>query len=257
MRETVSQLTTILRTRRFHEVTRLVQVYKSKIPPFVEYRTPAVYQAGSTVLAGIDAIQKRFLRECTLTEEDAILFVNLAPGNTLRDCNAGPDSPICSWMWPETLCEHFPISRHHRPVGTSSYTMVPVIYRSGSVRHWVSQISTICFQQGWFDQTSVAAIQHELQCLLKFSAVSREDGWQHTCSPRVSLAVHPLPPFRSISGLVRRWWWLIQPQVFAWIFVNLKSSSAGCSNLQRVKRENTTPTPLRPATSTPRLERLS
>ena len=29
-------------------------------------------------------------------------------GNTWRCCNAGPDSPICSLMWPETTCEHVP-----------------------------------------------------------------------------------------------------------------------------------------------------
>ena len=87
VQETVSQasrkLTTILRTGRFHDVTRLVHVYKSKILPFVEYRTPAVYHAARTILGGIDAIQKRFLRECNLTEEDALLLFNLAPlGNT-------------------------------------------------------------------------------------------------------------------------------------------------------------------------------
>ena len=76
VRETVNQaswkLTTILRTRRFHEVTRLVQVCKSKILSCVEYHTPAVYHAASTILAGIDAIQRHFLRECRLTEEDAL-----------------------------------------------------------------------------------------------------------------------------------------------------------------------------------------
>ena len=42
------------------------------------------------------------------------------------------------------------------------------------------------------EQTSVAAMQHELQCLLKFRAVNREDGWLHTFSPNVSLSEHPL-----------------------------------------------------------------
>ena len=45
------------------------------------------------------------------------------------------------------------------------------------------------------EQKSVAAMQHELQCLLKFRAVNREDGWQHTFSPRVSLSEHPLHHF--------------------------------------------------------------
>ena len=40
-----------------------VQVYKSKVLSFVEYRTPAVYHAAKTTLAEIDAVQTRFLRE--------------------------------------------------------------------------------------------------------------------------------------------------------------------------------------------------
>ena len=94
MRETVNQaswkLTTILRTRRFHEVTRLVQVFKSKILSFVEeYRTPAVYgHAASTMLAGIDAIQRRFLRDHLSSQKTHcwhLVFFNLAPLETRRD----------------------------------------------------------------------------------------------------------------------------------------------------------------------------
>ena len=130
VRETASQaswkVTTILRTRSFHEVTRLVQVFKSKILSFVEYRTPAVYHAASTFLAGIDAIQKRFFGECSPTEEDALLFFNLAPaGNTSRYCNAGPDSPICSWIWSETLCEHVPT---RAPIDLSETLLAPPVH---------------------------------------------------------------------------------------------------------------------------------
>ena len=75
------KLTTILRTRRFHGVSQLVQVYIS----FVEYRTPAVYHAAKTTLAGIDAVQRRFLRECGLSDEEALLHFNLAPLETRRD----------------------------------------------------------------------------------------------------------------------------------------------------------------------------
>ena len=89
VRDVVSQaswkLTTILRTRRFHGVSQLVQVYKSKVLSFVEYRTPAVYHAVKTTLAGIDAVQRRFLRECGLSDEEALLHVNLAPLETRRE----------------------------------------------------------------------------------------------------------------------------------------------------------------------------
>ena len=79
------KLTTILWARRLHDVPQLVQVYTSKVPSFVEYRTPAVYHAAKTTLPGIDAVQKRFLRECGLSDEDALLHLNLAPLETRRD----------------------------------------------------------------------------------------------------------------------------------------------------------------------------
>ena len=85
VRQASWKLTTILWTRRFHGVSQLVQVYKSKDPPFVEYRTPAVYHAAKTALAGIDAVQRRFLRECGLSDDDALLLFNLAPLETRRD----------------------------------------------------------------------------------------------------------------------------------------------------------------------------
>ena len=88
-RDVVSQaswkLTTILRTRRFHGVSQLVQVYKSKVLSFVEYRTPAVNHVAKTTLAGIDAVQRRFLRECGLSDEDALLHFNLVPLETPRN----------------------------------------------------------------------------------------------------------------------------------------------------------------------------
>ena len=73
------KLTTILWTRRLHGVSQLVQVYKSKVLSFVEYRKPSVYHAAKTILTGIDAVQSRILRECGLSDEDALLHFNLAP----------------------------------------------------------------------------------------------------------------------------------------------------------------------------------
>ena len=51
---------------RSHEVDSSVQIEDT-------------FVRGQTMLAGIDAIQKRFLRGCCLTEEDALVFFNLAP----------------------------------------------------------------------------------------------------------------------------------------------------------------------------------
>ena len=44
-------------------------------------------------------------------------------------------------------------------------------------------------------QKSVAAMQHELQTLLKFRARNGDSCWLHTFSPRVPLHEHPLQLF--------------------------------------------------------------
>ena len=90
VRDVVSQasweLTTILTTRRFHGVSQLVQVYKSKVLSFVEYRTPAVHHAAKTTLAGIDAGEHVFAlsavgfpetRRTTFITQEASSFANV------------------------------------------------------------------------------------------------------------------------------------------------------------------------------------
>ena len=45
------------------------------------------------------------------------------------------------------------------------------------------------------EQKSTAAMQHELQTLLKFCAANGDDSRFHTFSPRVPLSEHPLHIF--------------------------------------------------------------
>ena len=112
VRETVSQaswkLTTILRTRRYHEVTRLVQEYKSKILSFVESRTPAPRGQNHTGWNRCDSealpsrVQSHRRRRARVLQPGSA-------GNTTRCCNAGPDSP-------DTL--HTPHSTPHTSTDT-------------------------------------------------------------------------------------------------------------------------------------------
>ena len=60
-------------------------LYKAQLLSYVEYRTPAVYHASSSVLAPIDGIQRRFLRETCVTDEQALFVFNLAPLSVRRD----------------------------------------------------------------------------------------------------------------------------------------------------------------------------
>ena len=200
VRDVVSQaswkLTTILRTRRFHGVSQLVQVYKSKVLSFVEYRTPAVYHAAKTTLAGIDAVQRRFLRECGLSDEEALLHFNLAPLETRRDIamlglihrsvlGGGPrhfanmflpSPPSASQKHDKQLLTHRS-PRHLQILSRSALGLVDV--------YNLLPAQVVC-------QKSVASMQHELQALLKFRVRNGDSYWLHTFSPRVPLHEHPL-----------------------------------------------------------------
>ena len=79
------KLTQLLRGRRYFTVRELVQLYKSHLLSFVEYRTPALYHASTSTLAPLDKLQTRFLRELGLSEVDALVHFALAPLATRRD----------------------------------------------------------------------------------------------------------------------------------------------------------------------------
>eukprot|EP00969_Alexandrium_andersonii_P202318 8939466-Alexandrium_andersonii.AAC.1 len=57
------KLRTLSRTRRYHTEAEMVQLYKAHILSYIEYRTAAICHAASTVLAPLDALQRRFLRD--------------------------------------------------------------------------------------------------------------------------------------------------------------------------------------------------
>ena len=75
----------VLRTRRFHNDTEVIDLYKSHILSFIEYRTAAVAHAATSVLASVDAIQTRLLRSLGITDLEALMHFRLAPLCTRRD----------------------------------------------------------------------------------------------------------------------------------------------------------------------------
>ena len=73
------KLKMLLRAKRFYTLEDTMVQYKQQILSFVEYRTPAVYHATSSVLAQLDRLQDSFLREIGLSREEALIHFNLAP----------------------------------------------------------------------------------------------------------------------------------------------------------------------------------
>ena len=79
------KLKMLLRAKRFYTLEDIMVQYKQQILSFVEYRTPAVYHATSSVLAQLDRLHDSFLREIGLSREEALIHFNLAPLSMRRD----------------------------------------------------------------------------------------------------------------------------------------------------------------------------
>ena len=58
---------------------RLSVLFRSHVVSFVEFRTPAIAHAASSVLAAVDGVHPRFLRAMNFTEREALLNFRLAP----------------------------------------------------------------------------------------------------------------------------------------------------------------------------------
>ena len=75
----------VLRSRRYHCVADLVHLYKTHVLSFVEYRTPAIYDAKREYLRRLEDAQDHFLRDLGIDAESALAEFNLAPLRVRRD----------------------------------------------------------------------------------------------------------------------------------------------------------------------------
>ena len=79
------KLQTLLRTTRFHTVVGIIQVFKTHILSFIEYRTIAIAQYSVSTLQSLNDILTRVLVRMGITHEEALFNSNFAPLETRRD----------------------------------------------------------------------------------------------------------------------------------------------------------------------------
>ena len=79
------KLRTLLRTERFHSTAELSVLYKCHIMSFIEFRTPGIAHAASTVLAPLDHILDHFLHGICMAKNEALMRCHLAPLSVRRD----------------------------------------------------------------------------------------------------------------------------------------------------------------------------
>ena len=103
------RLKAILRAKRFFSTPELVRLYKAHVLSFIESGTPGYFHASASNLDCIDRVQRRFLREVGLTEEQALLDYRLAPLKTRRCMGIlGLLHRVSLGMVPKQVAELFP-----------------------------------------------------------------------------------------------------------------------------------------------------
>ena len=79
------KIRSLLRIHRFYSVNDLILLYKAHVLSYIEYRTPGLHFASTSVLHEIDDVQSRFLRQINVSDEAAFDSFNLAPLSVRRD----------------------------------------------------------------------------------------------------------------------------------------------------------------------------
>ena len=202
--EASCRMDVILRTQRFHTAAELIHLYKAQVLSFMEYRTPAVYHACSTLLGKVDRLQRRFLRALGVSDEYALSEYALAPLASRRDmamlgvihrCNLGfgPAHFKKFFRRREHTERRFVTrseSRRHRwqledpRDGSHSELLARSIF--GLIGVYNLLPSRIVEEQ------SVQSFQRALQCVFKEQAAVFLDGWTVLFSPRQPMYSHPL-----------------------------------------------------------------
>jgi len=204
------RLKTLLRTQRFYNDAELICLFKAHVLSYVEYRTPAIYHAATTVLRPIDHILDSFLRQVGVSPEDSLEHFRLAPLRTRRDIamlglihrtllGKGPvqfqrffiKDPASVRTRRRRHTNHLvdPRDRPHLDVAGRSVLGLIRVYN--------------LLPQSAIDCPSVACFQRFLQQLVRERMRQGRRDWADTLSPRLPLLTHPLMRLNCLQALPR------------------------------------------------------
>jgi len=201
------KLKAVLRTSKYMSGIQLIDVYKSQILSFVEYRTPAIYHACDSALQTLDSVQDSLVSASGMNELEALYVANLAPLCVRRDIallgvihravlGRGPDhfgKLIIRSGTDLERCKHRMQLKEYRDGDASDFALPgsrPAQYIHNSLLGLIS-IYNMLPADIVEQSSSVPTFQAKLQALVKTRALSSTD-WKATLSPRVPLHRHPL-----------------------------------------------------------------
>ena len=197
----------LLRCGQFFNGLQLVDLYKSQLLGFIEYRTPAIYHACCSLLAPLDEIQTQILAAAGMSPVEALMVCNLAPLAARRDMallgaihravlNGGPKQlhqffrrtfvpapgrhafQLHEWQDGDVSGFALPGSSPAQYIARSALGLVAIYNRLPA-----SIVET---------SSTVSTFQACLQDLMRQRICGGDERWQHLFSPRWALHTHPL-----------------------------------------------------------------
>ena len=194
----------VLRCKKFFSTHDLVNLYKSQVLSYIEYRTPGIYHACNTHLDRLDATQTQFLQELGIDEADALLSYGLAPLKLRRDiAMLGVIQRSIAGKGPAQFGNCFVLQEQNNEARrtrqcTRKHNKQLVDVREGRFLEIVkrSALGLIAvynlLPQRIVDEDVVCDFQKLLQDFVKSQINADNAQWRDLFSPRIAMFQHPL-----------------------------------------------------------------
>ena len=211
MREAVHQcaieaswkIKAVLQPHRFFTTTETVKLYKTHVLSIIEYRTPAIVHAAPSILLEIDRLQRRFLRELDISDEEALIHFKLAPLAVRRQIailgvihrcvlEQGP-SQLNAFFDRDMSIRHYTtrgaVRAHSRQLVERQVRYQPVLFQ----RSAFGATRVYNLLPRWIAHSpSVQVFQRNLQKLITLRAEAGRDDWANTLNWTRLTCGHPL-----------------------------------------------------------------
>lgn len=187
------RVSALLRPRKFFKVPELMRLYKAHVLSFVESGFIGYFHASDSVLSCLDSVQRRFLRELNLSDEEALLRFRLAPLRLRREIgilgflhriNLRQTSAQIAELFPRigrraTPMYNFRAQFHDKQLLDRVDNYSSSVFRR-SIFGMVSCYNAL--PQQFVEATTVKAFQNQLQKAVTRRVLDKYDGWREIFS---------------------------------------------------------------------------
>ena len=185
----------LLRTRAHYDLRTLVNQFKTHLWGLMEIHNGAIFHAATTHLNKLDSLQRHFLHELDIPEEDAFMRFNFAPPSVRRDIG------ILGLLHKRVLGKAHPVYQKLLPFHNEVFgSLNPALHRFQLYGH----SREVLRQHNLFDRSifamvyvynrlpleilecpTVTCFQKQLTCMVREACKVGDDRWKLTFNSRV------------------------------------------------------------------------